>query len=72
MASAAAPSPGHGTGSRFGPFFQLAAARVPSPSPLRRAGHFLPLQATLGCAVLRRAPSSGLIPLLGRKEEPRD
>lgn len=29
-------------------------------------------QATLGCAVSRSAPSSGLIPLLGRKEEPKD
>lgn len=31
-----------------------------------------PRHATLGCAVSRSAPSSELIPLLGRKEEPRD
>lgn len=43
-------------------------ARAPSAAPAA----VLPHHATLGCAVPRGAPSSGLIPLLGRKEEPRD
>ena len=42
-------------------------ARAPSAAPAA----VLPHHATLGCAVPRGAPSSGLIPLLGRKEEPR-
>lgn len=55
------------------PKFQVAAARVPQPETLSAApATVLPRHATLGCAVSRSAPSSELIPLLGRKEEPRD
>lgn len=52
-------------------------SKLLQPAPPARAlsaaqATVLPQRATLGCAVLRSAPSLGLIPLLGRKEEPRD
>lgn len=54
------------------PFPSCCSPRPGARDPLRRARHCLTsLQATLGCAVPRSAPSSGFIPLLGRKEEPR-
>lgn len=67
MALAAAPSPGHGTGTRFGPLFQLAAARAPRPSPLRRAGHVLPLKQHLVARFFGALLPLGLFPYLGGK-----
>lgn len=54
-------------------FSKSRQPRREARAPLRHASHCLTShQTTLGCAVLRSAPSSGLIPLLGRKKEPRD
>lgn len=55
------------------PFPSRGSPRPEARAPLRRASHCLTShQATLGCAVPRSAPSSELIPLLGRKKELRD
>ena len=64
----AAPSPGHATGSRFAPLFQVAATRAPSPSPspLRRPLSYLSMQhfvARFSGALL----PWGLFPYLGGK-----
>lgn len=54
-------------------FPSCCSPRPGARAPLCRAGHCLTsYQATLRCAVPRSALSSGFIPLLGTKEEPRD
>lgn len=64
--------PGHGTGTRRPPFPIPWLQLAPPARALRRAGRVLPLRATLGCAVPRRAPSSGLFPLLGEERGNRE
>jgi hypothetical protein len=56
--------------SRFSKLLRLTSPEL--ETPFVEPAAVLPHHATLGCAVARGAPSSSLITLLGRNEEPRD